>query len=413
MAFLNVFIASLAAVAAVAWLALAFHLVAVERRRAAAKATVARVHAILNRVDVRARPLEDREALLAAELSDASRDLLMREAASPDTPDALADVLCACIVNRWGLPLLERDAAMHRSARTKWRRTTALRILWRLRHPRILELLALAAEQPDADVAASAFALLGRMDDRRAADVLLDALTRREHPASRVAVHLDRSPLDLSNQLLPLLQHRDGTVRFWAAVLLGRYAGQARLEIALAAAADDGDPRVRKAAVESLSRIGDRLAADVAVKLLGDPISFVRANAARALGRMERSDEASGVARLLADRDWWVRFAAKQALEAMGAEVWPVVYPYLTHTDRFARNSAAEVFQNLGLLDSLIVLEAASDDPAPQKIEILRRIAAAGGVRLTDALIARAGPVVGLRVRHLLTMIGLQDVGAA
>ena len=412
MAVFNVFIASLAAAAAVAWLALAFHVVAVDRRRAAAKATIARVHATLNRVDVRALPLEGRAALLAADVDDASRDLLMREAASPDTPDAIADVLCACIVSRWGLPLLERDAAMHRSARTKWRRTTALRILWRLRHPRILELLALAAEQPDTDVAASAFALLGRMDDMRAVAVLLDALTRREHPASRVAVHLDRSPLDLSGQLMPLLLHRDATVRFWAAVLLGRYGGD-RLETALAAAAEDGDPRVRKAAVESLSRVGDRLAAATAVKLLADPISFVRANAARALGRMDRSEEASRVARLLADRDWWVRFAAKQALEAMGTEVWPAVYPYLTHADRFARNSAAEVFQNLGLLDSLIMLEAASDDPAPQKIEMLRCIAAAGGVRLTDALIARAGPVIGVRVRHLLSMIGLQDVGAA
>jgi HEAT repeat protein len=276
----------------------------------------------------------------------------------------------------------------------------------------MLELLALAAEQPDSDIATSAFALLGRMNDPRAGDILLDALTRRQHPASRVAVHLDRCPLDLASRLKPLLQHRDATIRFWAAILLGRY-GEPAVERALAAAADDGDPRVRKAAVESLSRVGDVLATTVAIRLLSDPVAFVRANAARALGRLEQSEAAAKVAPLLGDEDWWVRFAARQALEMMGTDVWRIVFPYLTHQDRFVRNGAAEVFQNLGLLDSLIMMEAASDDPSPQKIEMLRRIAAAGGVRLTEALVERAGPVVGVRVRQLLSMIGLQDVGAA
>ena len=46
------------------------------------------------------------------------------------------------------------------------------------------------------------------------------------------------------------------------------------------------------------------------------------------------------------------------------------------------RNGAAEVFQNLGVLDSLIVMEAATDNPGATKIDMLRRIAEAGGVRL-------------------------------
>ena len=97
----------------------------------------------------------------------------------------------------------------------------------------------------------------------------------------------------------------------------------------------------------------------------------------------------------------------------MGSDVWPLLVPCLSSADRFVRNGAAEVFQNLGLLDSLILMEAASDDPAPHKIDMLRRIAAAGGVRLTDSLVERAGPTVGPRVRGLLTAIGFQDVGAA
>jgi hypothetical protein len=85
----------------------------------------------------------------------------------------------------------------------------------------------------------------------------------------------------------------------------------------------------------------------------------------------------------------------------------------LEHPDRFVRNGAAEVFQNLGVLDSFIVMEAATDDPADAKIDMLRRIVVAGGLRLTDSLIERTGAVMGSRVRHLLSTIGLQQVGAA
>ena len=413
MSVLDALLVLFAVLATVAWAALAAHLMAVERRRAIARTIVDRIYDVLGREDTRVLPLAERVARLAPAVLDASRDLLMREAAASEMPGHIADALAAYVAERWGVGQLERDAAIHRSARTKWRRTTALRIVCRLKRPRSMELLALAAEQPDADVAASAFALLSDLDDPRAADILVDALTRRQHPASRVAVHLDRSPIDVVDRLLPLLAHRDPNLRFWAAVLLGRYTGDAAIARALIPLADDLDPRVRKAAVESLGRAGGALGGEVAVRLLADPVPFVRANAARALGRLELTEHAAKIATLLGDNDWWVRFAARQALEMMGTEIWPVLMPCLTSPDRFVRNGAAEVFQNLGLLDSLIVMEAASDDPAPQKIDMLRRIADAGGVRLTESLVERAGSLVGARVRRLLSAIGFEDVGAA
>jgi HEAT repeat protein len=139
----------------------------------------------------------------------------------------------------------------------------------------------------------------------------------------------------------------------------------------------------------------------------------VRAHAARALGELARTDLADRVAPLLGDADWWVRLAARESLEMMGSDVWPVLMRSLNHPDRFVRNGAAEVFQNLGVLDSLIVMEAATDNPGAMKIDMLRRIAAAGGVRFTDSLVERAGPIVGPRIRNLLATIGLQHVGAA
>ena len=91
----------------------------------------------------------------------------------------------------------------------------------------------------------------------------------------------------------------------------------------------------------------------------------------------------------------------------------PVLVRCLEHRDKFVRNGAAEVVQNLGVLDSLIMLEAASDNPASAKVAMLQRITAAGGVRFTESLLERAGPVVGPRVRQLLDTMGLEHVGAA
>src|SRR5262249_14170739 len=153
-------------------------------------------------------------------------------------------------------------------------------------------------------------------DEPEAVDVLLEALRHRRHPAARIALYLDQSPQHLSDRLRPLLHDDDAVVRRWSAALLGRYGDVDGLEHELTFVADDADPEVRKAAVQSLGQIGDRLAATTALRLLNDPVPFVRAAAVRAIGRLDRDDLAEHVAGLLGDRDWWVRFAAKECLES-------------------------------------------------------------------------------------------------
>jgi HEAT repeat protein len=289
----------------------------------------------------------------------------------------------------------------------------ALRILHRMQHPHALDLLARAVDGSDPDVASVAISLLGASHDRAAASVLVRALQQQRHAPTRIAAELDQTLAPITDELLVLLSDKNPVVRRWAAALMGRYAGMPDVESALVPLAFDPDPGVRRAAVESLGRVGDVLAAQAAVRLLADPLPYVRAHAARAIGDLQRTDLAANVTPLLGDADWWVRRAAKEALESMGAEIWPVLARCLDHHDRFVRNGAAEVFQNLGILDNLIIMEAASDYPAGAKVDMLRRIAEAGGVRLTDSLVERAGPEVGPRVRELLSNIGLAHVGAA
>jgi HEAT repeat protein len=397
----------------VAWIGVSLHVLAIQRRREAARTTIARARAVLEADAVQELPIADRAVHLRPIFRLASRELVMRMAADRTTARSAVAPLEQYLVDRWGIERVLADASAHRTRRDRWRRTMALQILFGMQHPHALKLLALAVEDPDEEVARAAIAILGTSAAPEPAAVLVRALQSLRFTPATLAAQIERSKAPIAGDLRGLLRDGNPMVRQYAAALLGRYADESGLEQALLPLTKDPDPRVRKTAIDSLGKIGDAPAADAALALLADEYAFVRANAARAIAALERVDLAERVAPLLADGDWWVRRAAKEALTQLGHDVWPVLVRTLGSSDRFARNGAAEVIQNLGLLDSLIMLEAASDNPSRAKIEMLRRIADAGEVRLTESLLQRAGPVVGPRLRHLLTEIGIDYVGAA
>jgi HEAT repeat protein len=397
----------------VAWTALSAYVLSIERRRTAARTLLADARARLDADGMRQLGIENRVQHLRPLLQHASRELIMRAATERGTSRVAGETLAAYLVERWGTEQLETDASAHRTPREKWRRITSLRLLAQMSHPRAIALLARAVEGADPDVADVAIALLGSSSEPEAAQVLIQALRQQRHAPSRIAAHLDQTRVPIADRVQVLLADPNPVVRQWAAAIMGRFAGLPGIEDALEPLADDPDPRVRKAAVQSLGKVGDERAAAVALRLLVDPLPFVRANATRAIGDLDRVDLAPRVAAMLGDADWWVRRAAKESLEAMGPDVWPALVACLEHRDRFVRNSAAEVLQNLGIVDSLILMEAATDNPGLAKIEMLRRITEAGGVRFTESLVERAGPQVGPRVRLLLSTIGLAHVGTA
>jgi len=395
--------------AVLSWAVLSAYILRVQHRRYGTRAALSSTFKALE--PLAGAPVAERLARVLPLLRGASRELVMSGAADRDVPTYVFDTLVALLAERWTLDSLVRDAAHHRSARDKWRRVTALRILGRLEHPGLVSLLGAALDDTDDDVSSCSLALLSRSRDPRAVDVLLGALASPHLSASRVAVYVDQSPQDLGPALAALLSHVNPVVRQWAATLVARYPDEP-VAGRLAELTRDADPRVRKAAIQALGRVGGDAAIEPAEALLTDPVSFVRAYAVRTLGDRGHVDQAHRVAALLADGDWWVRLATREALEQMGAEVWPVLVRCLDHRDRFVRNGAAEVMQNLGVLDNLIMMEAATDSPAPAKVDMLQRIAAAGGPRFAESLVERAGPVVGPRVRRLLDTMGLEHVDA-
>lgn len=104
---------------------------------------------------------------------------------------------------------------------------------------------------------------------------------------------------------------------------------------------------MRRAAIETIGAAGFRGAIELVARLTRDPVPMVRTHAASALGRLGAADQAGVLLPLMADREWIVRAAAKQSLEAMGPSVAALVGELLSNPDAFARDGAAAVLQSL------------------------------------------------------------------
>ena len=348
----------------------------------------------LRRAPERAGPTDPR---VREALERVSRKTIERHAADQATPIWVAQALAEHALERNPVRLL-REALVHRGERGRWRRIAALHILCRSGHADLVPVLWRAMRDVDRDVASAAVGLLGGVADVEAASLLVVALREGRFPPSRVAARLDRFPIEIAELIAPLVHAADAVTRFWGATLLARYGHRRGVPAALAALGHDPDPSVRKAAVESLGHIGGAIAVEAARAALGDAVWFVRAHAARALGDLGRPDLSTEIVPLLADEQWWVRAAAKDALLAMGPAVATVVAIQLDHPDRFARNGAAEVLQNLGVLDSLAAQAEMSDLDAA----LLQKAAAAGGAVLSQTLVSRSSPTISDRVRAAL-----------
>lgn len=386
------------ALAAVLWTALSVWLLldrhVHDRRSRTVRLAWRRLHPLSETALPAPRPPRVREIL-----DRVPRRTIERHAADQATPIWVAQALAEHALDRNPARLL-RDAMRHRGERGRWRRIAALHIVCRSGHADLIPILRRALCDRDRDVAAAAVSLLGTVRETEAAAMLVVALRDRLYVQSRVAARLDRFPLEIAEVVAPLIRDEDPVARFWGATLLARYGSRPGVAAALAQLRSDPDASVRKAAIESLGRIGGGAAVETARFLLRDHVWFVRAHAARALGDLGQSDVAYEVVPLLADEQWWVRAAAKDALVAMGPAAAPVVATYLDHEDRFARNGAAEVLQNLGVLDELAARAGLAAHGEGRLL--LQRAAAAGGTVLASSIVARSSPDVAERIRALL-----------
>ena len=113
------------------------------------------------------------------------------------------------------------------------------------------------------------------------------------------------------------------------------------------------NPEVRAAVLRFLSRRGEAALAGRVIVLGGmdDDIEFVRVNAVRAARKQPLAQVLPTLTERLGDPSWWVRKGASETLAAMGPVGEEALFAAAqTHPDRFARDMAAQVIVDSGLL---------------------------------------------------------------
>ena len=318
-----------------------------------------------------------------------------------------------------GLERMLHDATPHRGPKAKWRRISALHALVYARPDSIHALLRLALADADADVASAAASVLLRIGDARAAEILIGGLRSARLPASRIAARLERFTIPIDDLLRPLLTSPRAEARYWAVTLLRNQHDHSGLAAEIVPLTDDADAPVRKAALLTLAAMQSPETGRLASWRLTDPVPYVRSAAISALAqtgertpdRARRQAIAAGIAAALADRDWSVRSAAKDALARLGPATWRAVAAQLSSNDAFARNGAAEVLQNLGVLDWTLRGIASGVRPTDEALDVLKRALREGGVAMADAAMLRSKTEPIPDVHALLQSLELQ--GAA
>jgi HEAT repeat protein len=200
--------------------------------------------------------------------------------------------------------------------------------------------------------------------------------------------------------------------------LLSRYPGVDGLVAEIAERVDDEHPPVRKAALATLGAMAATVAVRTARGKTKDPVPYVRSMALRVLG-LRGADErdsdrrrfiAAWITPSLGDGDWDVRLAAKEALSRLGIGTWREIAAQLDSPDEFARNGAAEVLQNLGLLDWTLRGLGSGVQPSAELVDVVQRALREGGLAMVHAANKRLEPEPIPGIETLVP--GLRPVGA-
>jgi HEAT repeat protein len=327
--------------------------------------------------------------------------VLARLAADSEDDAALGDALARYVLDR------DREGIVRTAygRRKGWRQVEALRLLARAGHAISMAELERMLEDGEDEVAATAATILADVPGEQATAALVQGLERGGSQTRWIAVLLERrgAPADL---VRPLADDPKPEVREAALRLLASTPERATwIHQELVRRCSDTLPDVRAAAARALGRRGRPAARKTLVRLLDDQVWYVQVQAARALGRLGYTGSARQIASLLASNEWWVRQAAKDALVELGPAMSADLVTLLDHPDAFARNSLAEVLQNVGYVDNLVAdVETAPPTISSRESElILREVLAAGGPQFAVAVLMQMRPESRARFDSFLT----------
>lgn len=289
--------------------------------------------------------------------------------AVPAVEDALRRALAPERVE--GRNLAARWRRFRLRATEPFRRAQASRLVGRLGFLGALPDLAAALEDEHPSVVYAAAAALARLDTPEAARALLARIGRPDPGRvndTPIVARIERMRAPMDDILREALEDPSPRRVFWTLHLVGtmrRY----ELVTEVRKCPSHEDPNVRAAALECIARLGVEVTDRWCEPLLDDPVWYVQAHAAKAVGRFRSRWAVPRLVELLSHENWWVRQDAAEALVAIGSEAAEEVEKALTSSDRFQRERAAEVLDRIGWLDPTLARAAAGDPRARDALE--------------------------------------------
>ncbi len=167
------------------------------------------------------------------------------------------------------------------------------------------------------DIATTVAAALGNIADKRAVAPLISSLARPAEIAAAAASALGK--LADQRAVMPLINalHSDTEWVAEAAGLALTQLGKPSVT-PLMAMTGEAQGEIRQRAIKALAEMNDPTLSGVFISHLKDPAASVRLQCARALGMLRPNSAVPALVAVLADPDWHVSYAARDALVYIG-----------------------------------------------------------------------------------------------
>lgn len=208
-------------------------------------------------------------------------------------------------------------------------------------------------DDPKIEVRQAAARALGNTGHPAALPYLMEALHdsywwyEREYAASDLLLAIEKMGITAVNPLIAALQDKEGTVRKFAAILLGKLGDPRAIE-PLGMALYDLHHEVGKVSAESLARFG-RPALDVLIEALSHPEMWIRTHSISALSKIKDGRVTLILLEMLNDPE---REIKKQVIESLGNLKDPRAFSALqeiasNRADRELHTLAKQALENL------------------------------------------------------------------
>ncbi len=326
------------------------------------------------------------------------------DAAGPQRPAELASSFRM-------LGLTDRYLDEVRTARAWRERALAATALGLIGDPRGVRPLVETMRDPDedGDVKLACAEALGRLKDPAVIAEMCELLADVDEWASpRLAQVLCDFGGGAVDPLLAALDRSESlNARIWSVQILGRI-GDHRATWPIVERLHDRAESLRLSACNALAALGDAQAvAPLITVVLRDPIAAVRAQAARALGELGDERALPLLIASLGDADYWMRFRAFEAIEALAPADTAPIEAALADANPEVRRRAVLALDRMGKLEKPFNDLAEADEIASAEAE--QRLIAVGRAGLSERLVrylAAPEPRMRARIARVLGQVG-------